>query len=494
MASVPIQSPRLRSPRPSSPRKRRPVAGAATLPLDRRCRGGDETVKAAPRRRVRLLPLAAALVLLALPAHAVTIDRVVSPGGIEAWLVQDHTLPIVTLELSFRGGAATDPEGKSGLATMTAALLDEGAGTLDSQAYQGREEDLASSVHFSAGADYVSGGVTTIRKNLPAAFELLRLALNEPRFDADAVARIRGDVIAETARRLENPNAIASRVWWRNAFAGNPYARPTDGTASDLAAIAEADLRQFVRDRFARDVLKIAVVGDIAPDELKTLLDQTFGALPRQAAPAVLPEVTARNGGVLLLVKKPIPQSVAVFGQPGIKRDDPDWYAATIDNYILGGGGFASRLMSEIREKRGLAYGVSSYLIPLLHAGVVYGTVATQNDRVAESIALIRQQWQRMRDEGPTAQEIADAKTYLTGSFALQFGSTGSIAGIVLQLQQDGLGIDYLDRRNALLDGVTLEDARRVARRLYDPAALAFAVVGTPTKLTPTREVTASGL
>jgi zinc protease len=458
-------------------RKRGPRACAAILPLDPRFRGGDETVKAAPRWRSRLLPLVAAFVLVALPARAVTIDRVVSPGGIEAWLVQDHTLPIVTLELSFRGGAATDPAGKSGLATMTAALLDEGAGTLDSQAYQGREEDLASSIHFSAGADYVSGGVTTIRKSLPAAFELLRLALNEPRFDADAVARIRGDVIAETARRLENPNAIASRVWWHNAFVDNPYARPTDGTASDLAAIAEADLRQFVRDRFARDVLKIAVVGDIAPDELKAL-----------------PEVTARNGGVLLLVKKPIPQSVAVFGQPGIKRDDPDWYAATIDNYILGGGGFASRLMSEIREKRGLAYGVSSYLIPLLHSGVVYGTVATQNDRVAESIALIRQQWQRMRDEGPTAEEIADAKTYLTGSFALQFGSTGSIAGIVLQLQQDGLGIDYLDRRNALLDGVTLEDARRVARRLYDPAALAFAVVGTPTKLTPTREVTASGL
>jgi zinc protease len=437
------------------------------------------------------LPAGLAALLLVAPARAVTIDRVVSPGGIEAWLVQDHSLPIVTLELSFRGGAATDPAGKSGLATMTTALLDEGAGALDSQAFQGREEDLASAVHFNAGQDYVTGGLSTIRANMPAAFELLRLAVNEPRFDEDAVARIRGDLIAATARRLENPNAIAGRVWWRNAFAGHPYARSTDGTASDLKAIAVADLRQFMRQRLARDVLQIGIVGDITPDELKPLLDKTFGALPAKAAPAALPETSAKNGGVLLLVKKAIPQSVAVFGEAGIKRDDPDWYAATIDNYILGGGGFGSRLMREIREKRGLAYGVNTYLVPQLLSGVIYGTVATQNDRVAESIALIRQEWQRMRDDGPTAQELADAKTYLTGSFALQFDSTGHIAGILLQLQQDNLGIDYLERRNALIEGVTLEDAKRVARRLYDPAALAFAVVGMPAELTPTREVSA---
>jgi zinc protease len=237
---------------------------------------------------MRHIPLSAtilaALFLVAIPARAVTVDRVVSPSGIEAWLVQDHTLPIVTLELSFRGGAATDPVGKSGLATMTTALLDEGAGELDSQAFQGREEDLASAVHFSAGQDYVTGGLSTVRTNLPAAFELLRLALGEPRFDDDAVARIRGDLIAETARRLESPNSIANRVWWQNAFPDHPYARPADGTARDLAAIGVADLRQFVRQRFARDVLKIGIVGDISPDELRTLLDKTFGALPATAA------------------------------------------------------------------------------------------------------------------------------------------------------------------------------------------------------------------
>jgi zinc protease len=444
------------------------------------------------RRRGWILALAV-LLLAPGPAGAVTIDRVVSPGGVEAWLVQDHTLPIITLELSFRGGASTDPQGKAGLATMTTSLLDEGAGPLDSQEFQGREEDLASSVRFSATQDYVTGALSTIKANTEASFELLRLALAEPRFDAEAVTRIRGDLIANAARRLESPNAIVSRVWWRNAFPDHPYGRPTDGTASDLAAITEADLRQFARDRFARDVLKIGVVGDISPDALKPLLDKTFGALPAKAAPLARREVTAQNGGVLLLVKKPIPQSVATFGEPGIKRSDPDWYAASIDNYILGGGGFASRLMTEIREKRGLAYGVGTYLVPLEQTGVILGSVATQNDRVAESIELIREEWKRMRDDGPTAQELASAKTYLTGSFALQFDSTGRIAGTIVQLQQDGLGIDFLDRRNALIDAVTLDDAKRVARRLYDPAALAFAVVGMPAKLTPTREVTVEG-
>ena len=211
-----------------------------------------------------------ALVLVGLfiagPARAITIDRVVSPGGIEAWLVQDHTLPIVTLELSFTGGAVTDPDGKTGLATMTTSLLDEGAGSLNSQAYQGRLEDLASSVGFSASLDEVTGSLHTVKKNADEAFELLRLALTEPRFDPEAVARIRGDLIAEVARRDESPNAIASRVWWRNAFQPHPYARPDDGTVKSLAAITIKDLRRFVTQRFGRDALTIGVVGDITPE------------------------------------------------------------------------------------------------------------------------------------------------------------------------------------------------------------------------------------
>lgn len=427
------------------------------------------------------------------PAKAITIDRVVSPGGIEAWLVQDHTLPVVTLDFSFAGGAATDPKGKTGLATMTASLLDEGAGPLDSLAYQGRLEDLATSVDFSASRDYLTGSLHTVKKNTDAAFDMLRLSLTKPRFDAEPVSRIRGDLIAEVARRTESPNAIANRVWWQDAFGSHPYARPADGSAATLVAITTKDLRQFVHDRFGRDGLTIGVVGDISPEELKPLLDKTFGVLPAHAVAAPTPDVVADEAGALLLVKKDIPQSVATFGERGIKRDDPDWYAAYVVNYILGGGGFASRLMTEVREKRGLAYGVYTYLVPLRHSGVIVGGVATQNGRIAQSIDIIRQEWQRMHDDGPTEEELADAKTYLTGSFPIQLDSTGRIAGMLVQLQQDKLGIDFINKRNGLINAVTLADAKRVAKRLFDPAALGFAVVGSPAKLTPTREVSGTG-
>jgi zinc protease len=441
----------------------------------------------------RIAFFVAAVAGFALPAGAVTIDRVVSPGGIEAWLVQDHTLPIVTMTVAFRGGAASDPADKTGRATMAVSLLDEGAGDLDSQAYQGKLEDLASSVNFDASMDYINAGLSTIKQNVDVTFDLFRMALTQPRFDDEAVARIRDDLVAAVARRNEQPRAIANRIWWKDAFGDHPYSRPTDGTAKTLPAITVADLRQFVHDRFARDTLKIAVVGDLTPDELKPLLDKTFGGLPAQSAPVTVPDTTMQEDGALLLVKKPIPQSVVNFGQPGIKRADPDWYAATIVNHILGGGGFSSRLMTEVREKRGLAYGIGSYLLPLRETAVILGSVATQNEHVADSIALVRSEWQRMHDEGPTEEELKDAKTYLTGSFPLQFDSTGHIAGLLVQIQQENLGIDYLDRRNALIENVTLADAKRVAKKLLDPKGLTFAVVGTPANLTPTQVLDGKG-
>jgi zinc protease len=418
---------------------------------------------------------------------------VVSPGGIEAWLVEDKSVPVVSLEAAFTGGAATDPAAKPGLANLTASLLDEGAGPYDSQAYQTRIEDIASSIRFTASHDDLTASVKTLSEHAEAAFELLRLALAEPRFDPDPVARVRSSIVVSLARKGENPNAIASRLWWKNAFAPHPYAQPSDGTPEGVEAVTVDDMRRFMKERIARNVLTIGVVGDITAARLAPLLDATFGALPEKAAPAALAEASADRGGVTLLVKKPIPQSVVAFGQPGLKRDDPDWYAALVMNYILGGGGFTSRLTTEVREKRGLAYGVYSYLAPLDHAGVLLGGVATQNSRVAESIDIIRQEWWRMHDSGPTEAELDGAKTYLTGSFPLQLDSTDRIAAVLVDVQQNKLGIDYLDRRNALIDGVTLADVKRVANRLLQPAALTFVVVGAPDDLPGARLVDDEG-
>lgn len=432
-----------------------------------------------PFARAVLAAVALALVAVA-PARAVTIDRVVSPGGIEAWLVEDRTIPVIAVEIAFRGGAALDPAGKEGLAGMVSGLLDEGAGELDSQAFQERLNDLAISLGFDAGLDIFIGSLKTLSENRDQAFELLRLALTVPRFDPEAVERIRSQISAYLERQAEDPGHIAARTWWEAAFPGHPYGRPVSGTTNSVVAITAEDLHAFAARRLARDRLVIAVVGDISADELAPLLDATFGGLPEVAAPAEVAEAAPETTGAVTVVPRDIPQSVVVFGQAGLKRDDPDWYGAYVVNYVLGGGGFSSRVYAELREKRGLAYSVYSYLNPLDHAGLILGGIGTRNDQARESLDLIRAEWRRMREAGPTAQELADAKAFLTGSFPLRLDSTDRIAGILVSIQLDDLGIDYLDRRAALIEAVSLEDVRRIAKRLLDPDALTFVVVGQP--------------
>jgi zinc protease len=446
------------------------------------------------RPRLLAAALGGALLLALAPAEAgIKVEAVTSPGGITAWLVEDHSLPVVTLDLDFRGGAALDPTGKSGLATLTTDLLDEGAGPLDSQAYQRRLEDLGTSLDFDADADDIDARLRTVAVNLEPSLELLHLALTAPRFDGSAVARVRSQLLAEIVSEQHEPRYLADRLWFQNAYDDHPYARPRLGTADSIARIGVDDMRAVVKQRFAKDDLLVSVVGDVTAAALARLLDRTFGDLPAHAAPGATPEVTASGKSPLLLMRMPIPQSVVAFGQAGIKRDDPDWYAAYVVNHILGGGGFSSRLTEEVREKRGLAYSVYSELTPLRHSGVIFGGVATRNNRVAQSIDIIRAEWRRMREAGPTAAELGEAKTYLTGSFALNLDSTRRIASTLIEMQRDRLGIDYLEKRNARIDAVTLDDAKRVARRLLDPDKLSFVVVGSPENLPGAKEARLDG-
>ncbi len=435
------------------------------------------------------LPLALLLlVVVALPARAVEVERVVSPGGIEAWLVEDHSNPIISLDLAFRGGAALDPRGKEGLAGFVAATIDEGAGPYDSQAFQRRLEELAVRLSFDAGQDSVTGSLRTLTENRAAAFELLRLALTAPRFDPEPVERIRNQIVTGLVRDADDPGYIAATALRRLLFPDHPYGRPSEGTPESLARITAEDLRRFVAERFGRDRLIVGVAGDITPDELGRLLDATFLDLPA-SAPIDLPsDIEPRATGDLVVVERDIPQTVVAFGQGGLRRDDPDFYAAHLVNHILGGGSFSSRLYQDVREQRGLAYSVYTYLLPLDHAGLLLGGVATQNARVAESFALIRDNWRRMAEDGPTAEELEAAKLYQTGSFPLRLSSSGAIAGMLVGMQLEDLGIDYLERRNDYIEAVTLEDARRVARELLAPADLTAVMVGRPAGVTPTRE------
>ena len=418
--------------------------------------------------------------VLAAPAGATTIETVTSPGGITAWLVEDHANPVIAMSVAISGGAALDPAGKAGLGNMVTDLLDEGAGDLDSQAYQGKLNDLSIGLDFGIERDAMTIGLKTLADNRDVAFNLLGLALAKPRFDADAIERVRGQELAGLDEELGNPRSIAGRAMAALLFPNHPYGLPANGDPGTVKAITRDDLLAWVAHHIGRDALIVSVAGDVTPDQLKPLLDSAFAGLPAHADPVAVPEIAAQSAGKVQVIRKPFAQSVAVLAEDGIKRDDPDWYAAFVMNYILGGGGLNSRLMTEVREKRGLAYQTESFLVPHDHAALIEATVATRNDRMAESLAVIREQWQRMAGVGVTGTELAAAKKYLNGSFPLEFSSTGSLAGLLNIVQRNRLGIDYLDRRHVLIDKVSADDVRRVAKRLLKPDALATVVVGDP--------------
>jgi zinc protease len=363
---------------------------------------------------------------------------------------------------------------------MLSSLLDEGAGTFDSQAFQRRMQDLNMKMSFNASLDHFSGTFQTLTEKRDDAFEMLRLALNEPRFDTAPVERIRGQILVSIARKGQDPDDVAANAWMRLAFADHAYSKPTEGMLETVRAITPEDLKDMARRLFARGGLKIAVVGDIDAATLGGLLDKVFGGLPGETQLATVSETAVTAGPAQEIIDMNIPQSVIQFGHAGFKRKDDDFIPAYILNYILGGGGFNSRLTVEVREKRGLAYSVYSYLSTLDRAGLFLGGAATRNDRVGQSLDIIRAELSRMATEGPTAEELANAKTYLTGSYALRFDSSTNIAGQLLGIQLEDLGKDYVDKRNGLVEAVTIEDIKRVARRLLQPGQLIVTIVGRP--------------
>ncbi len=433
--------------------------------------------------RCTVLPLAAVLIWTVPPSgvSAADIQEVRSPGGITAWLVQEPSIPMLAVEIRFRGGASLDPAGKEGLANLLSGLLDEGAGDLDSQTFQGRLEDLAISLSYTAGRDGFSGSMRTLTEHTDEAFRLLGLSLTEPRFDQEPVERIRSQVITGIRSREQNPDTIVGRTLFEKLYPNHPYGRPSRGTPNSVTTITVDDLRAFVDRRFAKGNLIVGVVGDISAERLSGLLDQAFGDLPEAAENSVLvADVVPVAAGGIEVIRRPIPQSVLMWAMPGIKRNDPDYFAAVLMNCVLGGGSFTSRLYAEVREKRGLAYSVYSAVVPYEHSGIVLGGVGTQNGQLAESLSLIQTEIKKVAREGITAEELEAAKTYTTGAFPLSLTSNARIAGMLVTLQVLDLGIDYLERRAGLINRVTLDDVRVVAGRLLDVDAMSVVVVGDP--------------
>jgi zinc protease len=415
----------------------------------------------------------------AAPAGAVTIERVISPGGIEAWLVRQETVPLISLEFAMAGGASQDPAEKAGVGQMVSSLLDEGAGDLDSKAFHERLEGKAIEMQFRVGRDYFNGSLRMLNEHRDEGINLLRLALTSPRFDQVDVERIRGQILSGLQRDTTSPNAISSRRWWEAAFPGHPYGREVGGTLETVPRITVEDLKAYTKRIVARGGLKVAIVGNLDAAAAGTLIDRIFGTLPAKAELTPIPAIKPQGLGQRIVVDMDVPQTVITFGRQGVFRQDPDFMAAYIVDYILGGGSFSSRLYREVREKRGLAYSINDSLLWLKGTALMIGGTATRADRTAETLKVIEGEIQRLAETGPTQDELDKAKSYLKGAYALNLDTSNKIAGALLQIQLDDLGIDYMNRRSGMIDAVTLDDAKRVAQRLLKSGML-VTVVGRP--------------
>ncbi len=416
-----------------------------------------------------------AFVLWLKPAFALEIQSVKSPSGIEAWLIEDHTLPIISLSFSFDAGNRLEPAGKAGLGEFAAALLDEGAGTLDANAFQNQLADAAISMNFAADTDYLSGHIKTLSKNRAAAFDLLRLAITDPQLHADAIERMRQKIIAEIKNSQSDPNTLASELWLTHYFQSHPYGQIR--SIASVESITRADIKKFLDQIRNRRSLKIGVAGDITPTALAEILDKTFAALPDFALALPQQSFSPPNSGGVLLKKQTLPQTVAVFGQVGVRRSDADFYPVYIFNHILGGGGFDSMLSKIVREKNGLAYSVYTGVETMREAGIILGGVATKKEDFQKSKDLIVDIWRDFAND-ITDQQVLAAKQFLIGSFPLRFSSTSSISAILLNLQQENLGIDFFARRNNLVNAVTPDDVRNAAKKYLSNDRLLFAIVG----------------
>ena len=428
-----------------------------------------------------LIAGAVLLSLAATPSHAAAkIQRLVSPGGIEAWFVQDATVPLIAMEYAFGGGAGQDPAGKPGVGNMVAGLLDEGSGDLDSKTFHERLERRAIELSFSSTRDNFRGSLRMLKDNKDEAFDLLQMALTSPHFEATDVERIRAQVLSGLRRDTTNPTSLASRKFLELAFGDHPYGRQGNGTLDSVPKIDVADMKDYVRRVIAKDTLRIAVVGDVDADTLGKLLDKTFGALPAKASLTAIADVDATKPPQRAFVPLDVPQTVVTFGGPGVRRHDPNFMAAYVVNHILGGGGLSSRLYKEVREKRGLAYSVYESLLWMDRSALFIGNTGTRADRAGETVDAIEKEVRRIAEEGPTQKELDEAKSYLKGSQMLALDTSSKLAQALLQYQLDKLPIDYIEKRNAIVDAVTLDDAQKAAKRLWGQGLLTVIVGRAP--------------
>jgi zinc protease len=325
----------------------------------------------------------------------------------------------------------------------------------------------------------VSISAQFLTENQDEALALLRDALTRPRFDQADIDRVKAQVVSAVRSDQQDPDYLAGANFDKMVFGDHPYGSSIEGTEESVGALTRDDLMAAFKGAIARDRVYVGAAGAISPDKLSEVLDTLLADLPETGLPMPADVDVSTEAGVTV-ISFDVPQSVAIFGHEGITRDDPDFFTAYVLNEILGGGGFDARLMEEVREKRGLTYGVYSYIVPKDHASLYLGRVSSANDRIAEAIDVIRDEWAKMATNGVTEEELATAKTFLTGAYPLRFDGNGQIANILVGMQMDDLPTEYVNTRNDAINAITLDDIKRVAARILKPEALRFVVVGQP--------------
>ncbi|HZZ63153.1 MAG TPA: pitrilysin family protein [Roseiarcus sp.] len=414
-------------------------------------------------------------------SSAVTVRTVTTPKGLAFWLVESAAVPLVALEFAMRGGAAQDPADKAGLGMLLAGMLDEGAGDLDSQAFQQALDEKAIELHFRNDRDYTAGRMRTLAKNLDRAAELLRLAVNVPRFDEEPFHRVREHANAKLRHDANDPGSVAARTWRANAFSGHPYGQPAEGALETLARVEPADIVATAKRTIARDRLVVAVVGAIDEKGAADLVDRAFADLPAKSDLKAVPEAPFTGLGKVDVVPLDVPQSTIRFGRPALKRDDPDFIASIVAAHVLGGSGnMTSRLFREVREKRGLAYTVFGNLYALDRGGFYYGGTTTKNERARESFDVASAEIRDVALHGLSEEELDKGKTYLIGSYPLRFDTSVKIASQLVQMQLEGRPTEWLVERNREIAAVTLAGLKRAAERALGDGALYTTVVGKP--------------
>ena len=396
--------------------------------------------------------------------------RVVLSNGIILLVAETHALPMVNISVAVKAGAIYNPQGKAGVASLTAALLDEGTKTRTSKQIADEIDFIGGRLSASGGTDYSSASLVVLKKDINTGLDLLSDVLLNPVFPEDEVERKKKETLASIIADRDDPNAIASKAFYKAVFAGHPYGMPGEGDEESVEKITRDDIVNFYQKYYKPNNTIMVVVGDITLDEAVVFIRKYFSSWEKGDIQLPdIPPVEKLKKSDSILIDKSLTQANIMLGHTGISRDNPDFYAVHLMNYILGGGGFSSRLTKEIRDNKGLAYSVYSRFDVNKYPGAFSVEIQTKNETARVAIDGILAELKRIREEKVSDEELREAKAYITGSFPLKLDTNAKIGGYLMFLEYYNLGLDYLDKYTGYIQAVTKDDILKVAQKYIDP-------------------------